>query len=56
VVNLLKKVSFHVILRALVQQLIFQVGAGGHFGFEPLEKNAGIFGMDMFANFFLKGP
>jgi len=42
-VNLLKKVSFHVILRALVQKLIIQVGAGGHFGFEPLEKNAGIF-------------
>jgi len=35
--------SFHVILRALVQKLIFQVGAGGHFRFEPLEKNAGIF-------------
>jgi len=56
-VDLLKKVSFHVILRALVQKLIFQVGAGGHFGFEPLEKkNAGIFRRDMVAKFFLKGP
>ena len=45
-----KKVSFHVI-----QQLIFQVGAGDHFGFEPLEKNAGIFGRDMVAKFFSKG-
>ena len=54
-VDLLKKVSFHVILRALVQKLIFQVGAGGHFGFEPLEKNAGIFGRDMVAKFFSKG-
>ena len=27
-------------------ELFFHNGAGGHFGFTPLEKNAGIFGRD----------
>jgi hypothetical protein len=44
------------ILGALVQKLIFQDGAGGHLGFGPLAKNAGIFGRDMGANFLIKGP
>jgi len=51
-VNLLKKVSFHVILMALVQKLIFQVGADGHFGFELLEKMPGFLGRTWSLNFF----
>ena len=50
--NLLKKVSFYVILRALIQKLIFQVGAGGHFGCEPLEKMPGFLGGTWSPNFF----
>ena len=30
-------------------------GAGGHFGFTPLENNAGIFARDTRAKYFLKG-
>jgi len=41
-------------LWALVQRLIFQDCVGGHFGFCPLEKNAGIFGRDRGAYFFKK--
>ena len=44
------------ILGALVQNLIFQYGAGGHYGFWPVEKNASIFARDMEANSFLNGP
>ena len=47
--DLVENVYLYLILDALVQTLIFQDGAGGHFGFGPLaKKNAGIF--------FLKGP
>ena len=54
-VDLPEKVSLHMILGALVQKLIFQNDPGGHFGFGPLAKNAGIFERDMEAKFFLKG-
>ena len=37
------------------QKLFFHNGAGGHFGFTPLEKNAGIFARDTGAKYFLKG-
>ena len=33
----------------------FHNDAGGHFGFTPLEKNAGIFARDTGAKYFLKG-
>ena len=55
-VNLVKKVYSHMILGALVQKLIFKDDAGGHLGFGPLAKNAGIFGRDLGAKFFIKGP
>ena len=51
-----EKVSLYMIIGALVQNLIFQNGGGGHFGFWLLAKYAGIFARDMGANFFLKGP
>ena len=51
------KVSLSMILGALLQKLIFQDGAGGHLGFGPLEKNAGISGMDRGLHFFfIEGP
>ena len=55
-VDLPEKVSSYMILGALVQKLIFQDGAGGHLGFGPLVKNAGIFERDLGANSFIKGP
>ena len=55
-VDLPKKVSLYMILGDLVQKLIFQNGASGHFGFCPLAKYAGIFGRDLGAIFFVKGP
>ena len=54
--DLPEKVYLYMIIGALVQNLIFQNGAGGHLGFWPLAKNAGIFARDMGANLFLKGP
>ena len=36
-------------------KLIFQKGVGGHFGFSPPAKNAGIFARDMEAYFILNG-
>ena len=51
-----EKVSLYMIIGALVQNLIFQNGGGGHFGFWPLAKNAGIFARDIKANFFLNSP
>ena len=55
-VDLPEKVSLYTIIGALVQNLIFQNGAGGHLGFWPLAKNAGIFARDMGANLFRNGP
>jgi hypothetical protein len=54
-VNLAEKVSSNMIVGALVQKLIFQEGAGGHLGFRPLAKIAGIFARDLGAKIFLKG-
>ena len=42
------------ILGALVQKLISKDYASGHLGFHPLAKNAGIFGRDVRAYFFIK--
>jgi hypothetical protein len=56
VLDLPEKVPLYMIIGALVQNLIFQNGAGGHLGFWPLATNAGIFARDMGAYFFLKGP
>ena len=44
------------IIGALVQNLIFQDGACGHFGFWHVEKNASILARDMVAKYFLNGP
>ena len=44
------------VIGALVQNLIFQNGVGGHLWFWPLEKIPGIFGRDMEAKFFIMGP
>ena len=40
---------------AFICQFFFYNGADGHFGFTPLEKNAGIFARDTGAKYFLKG-
>ena len=55
-VDLYEKVSSYMILGHMDQKLIFIGGAGCHFEFGPLEKNAGIFGRDLGAKSFLKGP
>ena len=51
-VDLVEKVYLYLILGALVQTLFFQDGAGGHFGFGPLAKNAGIFSRGRVSNFY----
>ena len=55
-VDLPRKVYLHMNIGAPVQKLIFQDGGGGHLGFGPLEKNAGIFERGLGAKFFIKGP
>lgn len=55
-VDLVEKVYSYMTLGALVQKLIFQDGAGGHLGFGPLAKNAGIFARGLGAKIFIKGP
>ena len=55
-VDSVEKVYLHLIVGALVQKLIFQVGAGGHFGFGPLEKSASKIPRDRISKSFLKGP
>ena len=54
-VALAKKVYFFIFAAFKCQKLFFHYGAGGHFGFPPLEKNAGIFARDTGAKYFLKG-
>ena len=54
VVDLVDKVYLYLILGALVQTLIFQDGAGAHFGFGPLAKNVGVFARGRVSNFFRK--
>ena len=46
VVELAKKVYSYIFVAFICQKLFFHNGAGGHFGFTPLEKNAGIFARD----------
>jgi len=55
-VEIIEKMYLHKIIGALVQNLIFQNGFSGHLGYGRLEKNAGIFGRDMEADFFIKSP
>ena len=38
-----------------MSKVIFHSGASGHFGFMPLEENAGIFARDVGAKSFLRG-
>ena len=54
-VELAKKVYLFIFVAFICQKLFFHNGAGGHFGFTPLEKNAGIFPRDTGAKYFLKG-
>ena len=53
-VELAKKVYLFIFVAFICQKLFFHNGAGGHFGFTPLEKNAGIFARDTGAKYFLK--
>ena len=55
VVELAKIVYLFIFVALICQKLFFHNGAGGHFGFTPLEKNAGIFARDTGAKHFLKG-
>ena len=42
-VEFAKKVYLLIFVAFIRQKLFVRDGAGGHFGFTPLEKNAGIF-------------
>ena len=53
--SLPKKVYLFIFVAFICQKLFFHDGAGGHVGFTPLEKNAGIFVRDTGAQYFLKG-
>ena len=55
VVELSKKVYLFIFVAFICQKLFFHNGAGGHFRFTSLEKNAGIFEKDTGAKYFLKG-
>ena len=55
VVKLAKKVCLFIFLAFICQKLFIHNGAGGHFGFTPLEKKALIFARDTGAKYFLKG-
>ena len=54
-VELAKKVYLFIFVAFICQKLLFNNGAGCHFGFTPLEKNARIFARDTRAKYFLKG-
>ena len=54
-VELVEKVYLFIFVAIICQFFFFQNGAGGHLGFTPLEKNAGIFAWDTGAQYFLKG-
>ena len=54
-IELSKKVYLFIFVAFICQKLFFNNGPGGHFGFTPPEKNAGIFARDMGAKYFLKG-
>jgi len=51
-----EKVYLYLILAALVQKTISKIGVGGHFGLNPLAKNAGIFSRGRVSQFLIKGP
>ena len=53
-VELAKKVYLFIFVAFIWQKLFFHNGGGGHFGFTPLDKNAGIFARDTGAKYFLK--
>ena len=55
-IEFIEKMYLYKVIGALVQNLIFQNGVGGHLWFWLLEKISGIFGRDMEAKFFIKGP
>ena len=55
-VDLCEKVSLFMILGHLGQKYFFGDGAGRHFAFGPLAKNAGIFARGLGAKSFIKGP
>ena len=46
-VELSEKVNLFIFIAFICQKLFFHNSAGGHFGFTPLEKNAGIFSRDI---------
>ena len=50
--KIFKKVYFFIFVAFICQKLFFHNGAGGHFGFTPLQKNAGIFARDIGAKYF----
>ena len=54
-VELAKEVYLFIFVALICQKLFFHSGASGHFGYTPLEKNAGIFARDTGAKYFLKG-
>ena len=54
VVELAKKVYLFICVAFICQKLFLHNGASGHFGFTPLEKNAGIFARDTGAKYFFK--
>ena len=56
VIEFIEKMYLYKVISALVQNLIFQNGVVGHLLFWLLEKIARIFGRDMEAKFFIKGP
>ena len=53
-IELAKKVYLFICVALICQKLFFHNGAGGHFGFTPLVKNAGIFARDNGAKYFFK--
>ena len=54
-VELAKKMYLFIFVALICQKLFFHNGSGGHFGFTPLERNAGTFARDTGAKHFLKG-
>ena len=54
-VELAEKVYLVIFVAFICQKLFFHNGAGDHFGFTPLKKNAGIFARGTGAKYFLKG-
>ena len=55
-VDFYEKVPSNMILGHLDQKLFFIDGTGRHFEFGPPGKKPGIFGRDLGAKSFLKGP